>query len=207
MIFWAALYPDTCIVRLNLCVVAGKLSKVKVVIHPGFSSMHFSTQKPCLGRFWKFVVFLDMADQSHLPDSRSNSWPVQKPQAQCQYLHSPPMQHLHGRINTCRKLQHWFAQSYTSCVHTVSSRCRSTSRKVQAEARQPVKSTGSMLTVQRSLKGMPSSNVLSSFHCVFQLMMSAFSSDIHSLEKSQLSKHICLTIGEVLKLSYRAVLH
>lgn len=122
MIFWTAIYADTCIPTLSLCIVAGNLYKIKVAIHPGFPNIHFFTQKRCLGRFWKFLLFLDMANQPLPPDSRSNSWPVQKPQAQCQYSYSPPVQYLHGRINTCRKPQHWFAQSYTSCVHTISSR-------------------------------------------------------------------------------------
>lgn len=134
--------------------------------------MYFSIQKHCLGRFWKVVLFLDMANQSHLPDSRSNTWPVQKPQAQCQYSYSPPVQHLHGRINTCRKPQQWFAQSYTSCVHTISSRMQINEQESPGRSTITSKkhSTCSMLTQYRSLKGMPSSNVLNLFHCVFQLI-------------------------------------
>lgn len=45
----------------------GNLSKVNVAIHPGFPNMCFSAQNRK-----KSTCFLDVANQSHLPDSRCN---------------------------------------------------------------------------------------------------------------------------------------
>lgn len=63
-----------------------------------------------------------------------------------------------------------------------------------------------MLTVQRSLKGMPSSNVLSLFHCVFQLIEFKCLQFRHPFTREIPAFKILvhLTIRKVLELSCRA---
>lgn len=66
-----------------------------------------------------------------------------------------------------------------------------------------------MLTLERLLKGMPSSDVLTLLDCVFQLTEFKCLQFRHPFTREipALKIHVCLTIGKVLKLSCRAVLH
>lgn len=136
-------------------------------------------------------------------------WPVQKSQAQYQHTCRSPMLWLHGRINTSRKLQHWFAQSYTACEHTVSSRVQISRQESPGRNKiTTVKDTCTRLTLQRSLKGMPLSYVLILFHHVFQFMefkclqfRLSFTREIPAF-KTRLAD-----LGKVLKVSFRVVFH
>lgn len=151
-----------------------------------------------------------MASQSHILDSKSN-WADQSRNPKPQYQHTcrSPVLWLHGRINTCRKPQHWFAQSYTACEHTTSSRVQiSRQESPGRNTTTTVKDTWTMLTLQRSLKGMPLAYTLILFHCVFQFMkFKCLQFRLPFTREIPAFKTYLADLGKVLKVSFRVVLH